>query len=283
MTTIIGVDFSGAEEDRNTWITLGHLNDNGKLLLDVVHPIRRADLYDLLSTIPTPAVVALDFPFGVPGKFAAHLCGNNPPADMPDLWDAVAGMDADQFSDARNQFVADHGEPTRAGDARHFPESYSPLHRVNPNMLPMTYQGITLLHRWHQNHPQRWHVPPLEPTAQPEETVTLLELMPGAFLRSLDLPYNGYKRGANALQLRERILTGLSAASRVRLPNLHTVRMGCRANDDCLDAVVAATAAAAWAQDAQRFRHPTAGELAEARLEGWIYVPALPPSPQRPH
>ncbi|MCY3639110.1 MAG: DUF429 domain-containing protein, partial [Chloroflexi bacterium] len=51
------------------------------------------------------------------------------------------------------------------------------------------------------------------------------------------------------------------------------MRMGCLANDDCLDAVVAAVAAARWAQDAAKFRQPDADELPAARLEGWIYVP----------
>ena len=56
-------------------------------------------------------------------------------------------------------------------------------------MLPMTYEGIRLLHRWREDHPRRWHVPPLERPAPPARTVTLLELMPGAFLKAAGLPY----------------------------------------------------------------------------------------------
>ena len=273
MTPIVGVDFSGHREDRNTWVALGRLDAGGALLLDSVHPARRADLHELLAAIPTPAVAALDFPFGVPAEFAAHLSPKFPPRAMPDLWQTVSGMPAGDFLAARDRFVADHGELKRSGDARHFPESYSPLHRANPNMLPMTYEGIRLLHRWHQNRPQRWHVPPLEPPARPAQSVTLLELMPGAFLKAIGLPYKGYKKGRRCWDLREKITGALATASGIPVPNLESVRMGCHASDDFLDAVVAAVGAACWAQDNDRFRHPLSDERVLAQLEGWIFAP----------
>lgn len=273
MTTIIGVDFSGARSDRNTWLTHGRLTDAGALLLDGAQSIRRADLYDLLLTVPTPAVAALDFPFGVPSQFAISLSPQRPTPDMPALWRAVAGMSQPEFIAARNDFVVSHGEPKRAGDRKYHPESYSPLHSVNPNMLPMTHAGIQLLHQWHQDHPARWHVPPIPCPAPADETVTLLELMPGALLKSLNLPYKGYKRGQQSTQRRTAIFNGLSSKSGVPLPNLDTVRNDCLANDDCLDSVVAAVGAAMWAQDSARFRHPQPDELPDAQLEGWIYVP----------
>ena len=137
----------------------------------------------------------------------------------------------------------------------------------------MTFEGIRLLHRWREDHPRRWHVPPLEPPAPPARTVTLLELMPGAFLKAIGLPHRGYKKGRRASELREEITGALAAASGIRLPNLGSVRMGCHASDDFLDAVVAAVGAACWAQHSDRFRHPRPAELALARLEGWIHVP----------
>ena len=192
---------------------------------------------------------------------------------MPDLWRVLAGMEASDFLETRDLFVNDNGELKRSGDARHFPESYSPLHRVNPNMVPMTFEGIRLLHRLSHNDPKRWHVPPLQPTGQSAYTVTLLELMPGAFLKSVGLPYKGYKKGRCASELRETITDSLESASGIPLPNLEAVRMGCHASDDFLDAVVAAVGAAYWAEDKDRFRHPQPDELELARLEGWIYVP----------
>ena len=160
MSTIVGVDFSGHRDDRNTWVARGRLGSGAVLWLDSVQPARRADLHDLLATIPTPAVVALDFPFGVPADFASDLPPKRPPRAMPDLWRTVSAMSCGDFLAARDRFVANHGELKRSGDTRHFPESFSPLHRANPNMLPMTYEGIRLLHRWREDHPRRWHVPP---------------------------------------------------------------------------------------------------------------------------
>ena len=80
MTTIIGVDFSGARTDRNTWITRGHLAGNDSLLLTSAQRIRRSVLYDLLLVIPTPAVAALDFPFGVPAQFAKFVASRSSPS-----------------------------------------------------------------------------------------------------------------------------------------------------------------------------------------------------------
>ena len=273
MTTIVGVDFSGAQNDRNTWVARGWLDSDGALLLDSVQPARRSDLQDLLTTIPTPAVVALDFPFGVPAEFTADLSPRYPPRALPGLWRTVAGMSACDFRAARDRFVAANGEKKRSGDERHFPESYSPLHVVRPNMIPMTYEGIRLLHRWCEVHPQRWHVPPLESPPRPADTVTLLELMPGAFLKAVGLPYKGYKTGRRAAELREKITGALAGASGIPLPNLDSVRMGCHASDDFLDSVVAAVGAACWAKGREHFRHPKSDELSLARLEGWIYVP----------
>ena len=277
MTTIIGVDFSGARSDTNTWIARGWLGENRVLALETVQRIRRAELGDLLPTIPTPAVTALDFPFGVPREFAEYVGMASHCPMMPDFWDAVAAMGLAEYIGQRNRFVVEHGEPRRAGDLKYHRESYSPLHSVNPNMLPMTYHGIRLLHRWHLDQPLRWHVPPLLAGRIPSETVTLLELMPGAFLRSIGLPYKGYKKGQRASQLRDQILGNLADQSDVAITNLPDVQDECRGNDDCLDAVVAAVGAAAWALDRTRFRHPAGDELPDARLEGWIYVPKPKP------
>ena len=250
------------------------------MLFDGAQPVRREDLHDFLGDVPTPAVAALDFPFGVPRAFAEFLSGEAPPRDMTNVWQTVSILTSAEFVARRDQFVGQRPdlplsqrEPRRAGDLAHHRESYSPLHTVNPNMLPMTYEGIRMLQRWHEEIPDRWHVPPLEPRGFASDRVTLLELMPGALLKSIGLPYKGYKKGRAALERRDDILGNLAQASGVDLPNLDRVRLACRANDDCLDAVVAAVGASAWAKDTSRFHHPDSDELADARLEGWIYVP----------
>ncbi|MYC35087.1 MAG: DUF429 domain-containing protein [Chloroflexi bacterium] len=273
MATIIGVDFSGARADKNTWAARGLLDTDGSLVLESVQSIRREDLYRLLADIPVPSVAALDFPFGVPAQFAAFLSPRRLPSDMPDLWKVVDSIIADEFIRERNRFVIQHGEPKRAGDRKHHPESYSPLHAVNPNMLPMTYRGIRLLHRWHEEQPHRWWVPPLPLATDDDAVVALLELMPGALLKSLGLPYKGYKRGRHSDLRRTQILDGLPHKSGIRILNLGALRKDCLVNDDCLDSVVAAVGAAMWAQDPALFHHPNEDELNDAQLEGWIYVP----------
>ena len=293
MTTIIGVDFSGAEREGKTWIALGTLTEDGASHLNDAQRITRRVLGNLLAGISPPTVVGMDFPFGVPAAFAKYISTSAQSFEMPDVWRTVADMSKEAFIAKRNAFVSDNdkpeyagdvgrkvgdrfccrGEPKRYGDTWHHPESYSPLHKVNPNMVPMTYEGICLLHSCHQAHPQRWYVPPLDAPAELSGAVTLLEVMPGAFLKSIGLPSKGYKNGKWAIQLREEIIGGLAGKSGIALPNLDSVRMGCRANDDCLDAVVAAVCAAAWEYYRSGFHHPADGaELDYARREGWIYT-----------
>ena len=148
-------------------------------------------------------------------------------------------------------------------------------------MMAMTYEGIGLLHRWQECDHERWYVPPLLKPGNPDTTVTLLELMPGGLLAKVGLPHRGYKGGSKeAADRRKEILQklpSLSGLSKVSFDDPASAYLACRANDDCLDSVVAAVGAAMWAQDYTRFHHPQPDELADAQLEGWIYVPL--PSP----
>jgi hypothetical protein len=277
---ILGVDFSGANADKNTWVTQGVLN-GGVLTIDSCKSVRRADLAILLASLPPGSVAALDFPFSVPAVFAARWL---PEArTMPQLWEAAAAMDLPEFMALRDDFVAEHGEPLRRGDL-YFPECYSCLHKANPNMVPMTFRGMQMLAGlWKTG----CRVPPLpdEGRAGP----VLLESMPGAALRAFGLPFKGYKKGRNAVELRRQILNGLDSGSGIALPNLARLRDDCIGNDDCLDSVVAAVAACIWSRDQALFRRPQDGpgdatkrggtpgpdenELATARLEGWLYAP----------
>ena len=277
MTTIIGIDFSGAKSDRNTWAAQGRLTSDGTLTFDATEMTPRKEVLDLLATASTPAVAGIDFPFGVPQAFAGFLSAGHGIESMPEVWRVLAGMTQDEFIAARDGFVERFGEAKRAGDSQHFPESFSPLHKANPNMLPMTYYGIRMLHELHSRNASRWGVPPLESQAtDSDSSVTLLETMPGAFLKAIGFGYavfKRYKKARNALRNRRTILDSLSTKSGIDLPNISDLREDCIASDDCLDSVIAAVAAACWAQNAAGFRHPAGDELAAAKLEGWIYVP----------
>jgi len=281
-TTILGVDFSGAKSDKNTWVTRGTLSGNS-LEISSCEPTPRAELAILLGSAPKNTIAALDFPFSVPKEFSSYLLPSA--EDMPELWNATANMEFQDFMALRDGFVLEHGEPYRRGDL-YFPECYSCLHKANPNMVPMTFRGMQMLDGlWRSG----CRVPPL-----PNETRTgplLLESMPGAALRALGLPFKGYKKGQNALSLRRQILDGLGTMSGVGLPNLSRFRDYCLENDDCLDSVAAAVAACLWNKDPTMFRLPQDGpgdvsrrggtpnpnenELRTAQLEGWLYAPVF--------
>ena len=267
---IVGVDFSGAKTDNHTWVAQGILDHRGLTLQDAM-PASRAQLTDLLTTLPKSAVAALDFPFSVPLDFARFW---QPEAtSMPELWEASSRMDLSQFIALRDDFVARCGESKRRCDT-HFPECFSCLHKANPNMVPMTFYGMQML-------AQLWSagcaVPPLQSPSG--DKALLLEAMPGAAIKAMHLPHKGYKKGARAYQLRERILEGLVQRSGVAIRNLSRFRSRCMASDDCLDAVVAAVVAALWARDPGLFWRP-AVEVPEgadrvALLEGWLYAPVF--------
>lgn len=267
MTAIIGIDFSG--------VARGNTDANGALILRSAEMTRRKDVVELLTTVSTPAIAAIDFPFCVPQEFAEYVNAGSKLSAMPEIWRIAASMNLDDFREK----CAEFGQPKlkRAGDETHFRESFSPLNSAQPDMRPMTFRGMKMLHDLHQQYPARWIVPPLQTASDvPDAAVTLVETMPGAFLNAIGfdrVTTKRYKKARDALKNRRRILDDIAYKSGVALPNLHELREACLANDDCLDAVVAAVAAASWAQNSARFHHPNEDELAVARLEGWIYVP----------
>lgn len=278
MTKIIGVDFSGARTEEDTWLAECHLTGTYELIIERVQPIRRVDLCAFLFKALPGTVVALDFPFGLPievlESFFKDLDLDN--ATMADVWPLIARMTREEYEDKCRGFVSrTRRHPKRTGDHRHT-VSMSPL---NVRMIPMTYHGIELLNKIHDESPDRWLVPPIDCEAPAAERVTLLEVMPGAFLKRLGFETQTVKRYKNAedsLFNREHIIAELSSRAQnvgVSVSNLSEFKWGMKAIDDCLDSVVAAIAAASWARNQVAFCHPEPSELKSAQLEGWIYVP----------
>ena len=269
MVNIIGVDFSGAASDRNTWAAWAALNGH-RLTIGECRPLSRGQLAAELENLPASAVAALDFPFSVPMPFASFW---RPDAmTMPHLWEAAAGMSLRQFTELRDNYVAEHGEPKRKTDLA-YPESFSCLHKVHPNMVPMTFYGMQMLARlW----PLSFDVPPLPPrdTGRP----VLLEVMPGAVLRSLGLPFKGYKNGTLRQEKRKTIVEQLPNRSPITLAAPKGIWELCLGNHDCLDAVVAALAAALWDRRQDLFHQPMPWGQAlndTIAIEGWLYAPSL--------
>ena len=283
---IIGVDFSGRETNNTTWVTEAVLEGNCLKIESCCRPSKngpesRRKLKCLLRKLPDDSVAAMDFPFSVPQPFAERLVAGA--STMPDLWEAVAKMDLPAFNKLRDEFVKHHGEMMRRGDG-HFGGPISPLKTGGPNMLPMTFYGMQMMHHlWdpERRFSKRFQVPPL---GDRERTgPVLLETMPGVLLRTFGLPAESYKRknktnGGNPKKVRCMILLGLR-----RLPNLSLeisdeLCNRCVDYDDCLDSLVAAIGAAMWKQCKPKFLHPRIliskdDEIKAARLEGWLYAP----------
>ena len=274
VTQILGVDFSGARADNNTWLTLATL-DGISLSLQEVRRVTRRELTESLAYCSVATVAALDFPFAPPASFAEFWSPGC--QTMPDLWSAAAAIEYEHFLGLRDQFVALHGEPKRACDP---PESYSCLHMVNPIMVPMTFRGMQMLSRlWSGETANAISVPPLpECSRQDTETVTeLLEVMPGAVLRRLGLPYKGYKGGTRAAQRRQAIVAGLPELARPICFEFGETEEVALRSHDALDSIVAAVAAALWTVASDRFPQPPAmadvGFDPVVLLEGWLYAP----------
>ncbi len=296
-TTIVGVDFSGAEVEGKTWITEGKF-DGEKLAIEKCESISRQDLEQCLMKLSGGSVAAMDFPFALPWDIAKLW---RPSAsEMPALWEAAAEVsELKNFYKLVAQFAtAVDTELLRVGDLC-FTNAQPCLHKGRPNMVPMTFKGMQMLHRlWKSS---RFRVPPL---VDSPDLPVLLEVMPGAVLRNLCLPSSRYKDGTKEQQQerrgnREKIMSSLLsgyAGVHLRVPE-HIIE-NCieRRDGDGLDSLVAAIAAARWASCEADFCVPS-GEivnslkrnpknnrqasvsargmtkLAAAQLEGWIYAP----------
>jgi hypothetical protein len=281
--TIIGVDFSAAKSRNSTWITDAVLQDCTLTIKRCGRPSTNGTkaleaLEKRLFELPPTAVAALDFPFSVPWEFGFQLAPNA--SMMPDVWKAVAQDigDYDRYKELRDAFVQFHGERIRRGDAN-FGGPFSPLKSVNPDMRPMTFHGMKLLHRlWTSD--KGFLVPPLRHEGD-HKGPTLIETMPGVVLRSFGLRATGYK-GNNDHKERMEILAGLTRELKQHVQLSLQLRgeekKQCIDNADCLDSLVAATSAAMWAINhlsllSPRESIPPDEEFKRAQLEGWLYAP----------
>ena len=277
-TTLIGVDFSGAQQDNATWIAMATVGNDGQLAWQTPFPIRRADLEQLLLTIKGPTIAALDFPFGLPSDFAMKQGFIRWGEGLMDSCDRMAGTDWPEFEEVAAKYVAERKvrkqqrepglniEPKRTSD---IPPAISPLHSGGPSMTQMTYHGMAMLGRLLRRARGRFKIPPL-PANKSRGEITLVELMPGQLLRACGDSGIGYKNGANNLPRRHEILSRLEAWIDAPLPE--HIRLACRANADCLDAVVNLIGAREWHRNPDAFNHPTPAQSQFTHIEGWLYT-----------
>lgn len=259
-----GADYSGDMRDSRygTWLALVEL-DGARLRVTRVEPTGRHGLEARLRNpdrqLMTAEAIGLDFPFGLPIGFAERLLGGPFPEDG---WWGLARrlekMTRPDFLVALQDYREAHGEPKRWTDEH--ARAFSPLHRVNPDLGPMTYHGVRMI----AEDRSRYAIRPFESALGRR----LLEVYPGALARTLraDGAVDEGRCGA--------LLAALARLDWLPVEVTGAERGACLARRDALDAVLAARMAAAAVLTGEADRIPTelAPENADrVRVEGWIY------------
>lgn len=243
-------------------------------------------------------LIGLDFPFSFPKPFTEILMGAKPSYTWSDLAEVVHNL---SFEALLAQVTAAKpimgGEIKRLTDHATDPKAQSPLHQINPGMLKMTWQGMSLLLALQQ---KGFNILPfatsdcisrLANNSQIEiapDTVqaSVMEVYPAAVLKSLGLPWRKYKgKNPEAVQLRQFILSNLTRKGD-KLRSVNKIAIGvpelalaqnleqiALASDDALDAVVAALGAALAYLNPGQTAPPRQISADLIGLEGWIYVP----------
>lgn len=297
-----GADYSAAKSEPNpTWLAVAMIDNSApvKNRRLSIKSLENCGSSNLITAICSSSdywgndftAIGLDFPFSYPIPFIKAIAPPGKIIDDSGKIDWIAAMTyiaqceysliertADQVSQTLGV------EPSRLADTRTSPQGASPLHRINPGLRKMTWQGHALLCELRA---LGMHVLPFESGS----STALMEVYPAAMLKSLGLPYRKYKGATpDAIGMRVDILE--------RLTRLHTVKELpwmdlelviepalldiARGSDDALDAVIAALAAtiahfnkSLCAPDERlksaNGKHP--GSPAE--IDGWIYTPYL--------
>ncbi|HEY9712541.1 MAG TPA: DUF429 domain-containing protein [Chroococcales cyanobacterium] len=284
---IAGVDFSGAKEaPNNTWLCMGNLGSLGLEILEISkvgsHKIARE-----LSDKNGLEVAGFDFPFSLPDeflRFVAEKLSAEPFQEWQQVAERLIFMPFEEFLALAVEFKK---EPKRIADKATSRPAQSPLHRGNPSMVQMTYQGIRMLASLD---PARFAVLPFQNLVAGKCAV--LEVYPRESLHALGLPDSGYKSKEkkeqdkvtaarrdiikNLIEIRER--KGITHKDCLRLNLSPKVQHIAVESDHALDALIACYTAALWASVPAYFRDPFSMDDVEILLEGWIYSPTLPSS-----
>jgi hypothetical protein len=260
-----GVDFSGDMRDRKdgTWLAVLELRGD-RLQTTRLEATGRAGLESRLMDVHPGLLrveaVGLDFPFSLPLGFAEALLGGKVPEEG---WWALArrfkSLSRPQYLQAVTEYRETHGEAKRFTDER--ASAFSPLHRVNPDLGPMTFHGIRMIAKGRSRHALR----PFESA----KGRLLFEVYPGGFVRRQGLDRERVPGGRLAS-----IVTALARLPRLPVDVDAPWRSKCLSQRDALDALLAARCAAGAVLSGEIDRDP--GELApdqaeRVKTEGWIY------------
>jgi hypothetical protein len=260
-----GVDYSGDMRDpkERTWLALAELHDD-RLRLFRLEATGRSGLEAVLrdpdAALLRAEAIGLDFPFGLPVPFAEALLGGPFPEEG---WWSLARhferLTRAKYLIALQEFRDSQGEIKRLTDERC--GAFSPLHRVDPDLGPMTYHGIRMI----AEDRSRYAIRPFE-TARGR---LLLEVYPGAIVRRLTgLPEDAENGRLGA------VVKALGESARLPVEMDAAQQHRCLSSRDALDAVIAARCAAVAVLSGEVDRTPenlAPGEGERVRREGWIY------------
>jgi hypothetical protein len=261
-----GVGYSGDMRDPRdaTWLAVAELRDE-RLKISRLEATGRHGLHGYLRdpdrSMMNVEAIGLDFPFGLPTPFAEKILGGPFPDEG---WWALAKrmerMSRPEFLIAIQEFREAEGEVKRLTDE--LTGAFSPLHRVNPDLGPMTFHGIRMI----AEDRSRFAVRPFE-TAQGK---LLLEVYPGAVIRKL----SAAAEVSGSWSKSRAVLNALMNQGFLPVDLSEPQVRACTASRDALDAVVAARCAALAVLTGEVDKKPdelASGEEDRVRREGWIY------------
>jgi hypothetical protein len=261
-----GVGYSGDMRDPRdaTWLAVAELH-NKRLKISRLEATGRHGLHGYLRdpdrSMMNVEAIGLDFPFGLPTPFAEKILGGPFPEEG---WWALAKkmerMSRPEYLIAIQEFRDAEGEVKRLTDE--LTGAFSPLHRVNPDLGPMTFHGIRMI----AEDRSRFAVRPFE-TAQGK---LLLEVYPGAVIRKL----SAAAEVSGSWSKSRAVLNALMNHTYLPIDLSEPQVRACTASRDALDAVVAARCAALAVLTGEVDKKPdelASGEEDRVRREGWIY------------
>lgn len=268
------MDFSGAKTANGTWVINGNLTEE-KLLITGVIPqpekdplIRIERLAQRIRENPN-SLWAFDFPFSLPEEFAKRII-----PEYCNSWfllaQAFESITLREFEKKADDYCRQYEEPRRYTD-KQSKGAFSALHKVHPNMRPMTYYGIRLLAKLISSQaPVK--IPPLHQCSE-EGFITIVEIHPRSTLLNIfDRQEHrwGYKKRANCLQ-RKNILERLEQNRQLPVTINKEQREILLDSHDALDSLVACWTGALWLEKPKLYDYPL--DRAELELEGWIWAP----------
>lgn len=280
---VAGADFSGAKSVPNdTWLTLARVGELGMEVTDVRHVGAHALAKELSSTYLTAA--GIDCPFSLPKafiEFVAMKKVKSPYQDWQEIAQELVFMPFEEFEELVKQFKK---EPKRFCDDKPIVPGISPLHRGNPSMIQMTFQGMRLLAMLD---PKKFFVLPFQSSIP--FTCAVIEVYPRAMLKTLGLPDTGYKSADKKEQdrvkaARTAILDGMinlrekKGLTYQKFPRLTVpgkFRHHFVDSDHALDSLIACYATATYIYAPDLFADALDANNLDVLLEGWIYMPVL--------